>query len=180
MTSGKCLSRRARRTVNLQITSNVAGQVFRGGEEVPLTWTITTPFLNNSYNAFLILDADRRIISLGGGNSTGAFQTPKMPLVSTDSARFAVAVYGTSNRQKWFFSEPFAIRPDARYIDAAPQISMTSPAGGQQFPAGSVVPIAWTATDDEAIRQFNIQASTNGGRTWIEIAYNLPPNDHKL
>ncbi len=38
-----------------------------------------------------------------------------------------------------------------------------------------MVPITWTATDDEAIRQFNIQASTDGGRTWIEIAANLPP-----
>ncbi len=163
-------------TGNLQITSNVAGQVFRGGHEVPLTWTVSTPFLNNNYNAFLILDADRRIISLGGGNSEGAFLTPKMPLVSTDSARFAVAAYGTANRQRWFFSAPFAIRPDARYIDAAPQISMTSPGAGQQFSAGSVVPITWSATDDEAIRQFNIQVSTDAGRTWLEIAVNLPPN----
>ena len=162
-------------TGTLQITSNVAGQVFRGGHEVPLTWTVTTPFLNNNYNAFLILDADRRIISLGGGNSSGSFLTPKMPLVSTDSARFAVSAYGTSNRQRWFFSPPFAIRPDPRYIDAAPQISLNSPAPGQQFSAGSVVPITWTATDDEAIRQFNIQVSTDEGRTWLEIAANLPP-----
>ena len=160
---------------NLNITSNVAAQVFRGGQEVPLNWSVTTPFINSQYNAFLILDADRRIISLGGGNSTGAFLTPKMPLVSTDSARFAVASYGTANRQKWFFSEPFAIRPDSRYTDAPPQISMSSPTAGQEFPAGGVVPINWTASDDEAIKQFNIQASTDGGRTWIQIAENLPP-----
>ena len=162
-------------TGNLNITSNVAGQVFQGGQEVPLTWSVTTSFINSQYNAFLILDADRRIISLGGGNSNGAFQIPKMPLISTDSARFAVAAYGTANRQKWFFSEPFAIRPDSRYTDAPPQISMTSPTAGQEFPAGGVVPINWTASDDEAIKQFNLQASTDGGRTWIQIAENLPP-----
>ena len=162
-------------TGNLNITSNVAGQVFHGGQEVPLTWSVTTSFINSQYNAFLILDADRRIISLGGGNSNGAFQIPKMPLISTDSARFAVAAYGTANRQKWFFSEPFAIRPDSRYTDAPPQISMTSPTAGQEFPAGGVVPINWTASDDEAIKQFNLQASTDGGRTWIQIAENLPP-----
>lgn len=162
-------------TGNLTITSNVAGQVFRGGQEVPLTWTVTAPFINAQYNAFLILDADRRIISLGGGNANGAFLTPKMPLISTDSARFAVAAYGTANRQKWFFSEPFTIRPDSRYSDAPPQISLTSPTAGQEFPAGSVVPINWTASDDEAIKQFNIQTSTDGGRTWIQVAENLPP-----
>ncbi|HEY0050436.1 MAG TPA: Ig-like domain-containing protein, partial [Pyrinomonadaceae bacterium] len=159
----------------LQITSPVAGQTFRGGQEVPFKWTITTPFPNTSFNAFLILDGDRKIISLGGGTNTGTALTPKMPLVSTDSARFAVAAYGTGNRQKWFFSEPFAIRPDSRFVDAAPQITMTSPAPNQPIPAGGAVPIAWSAADDEALRRFDVQASTDGGRMWINIAENLPP-----
>jgi hypothetical protein len=159
----------------LQITSPVAGQTFRGGQTVPLNWTVTTPFPNESFNAFLLLDGDRKIISLGGGNNTGAFQTPQMPLISTDSARFAVAAYSTGNRQKWFFSEPFAIRPDQRFADVAPQITMTSPAPNQEIPAGSIVPISWTASDNEALRHFDIQASTDNGRTWINIAENLPP-----
>ncbi|HEX8249600.1 MAG TPA: Ig-like domain-containing protein, partial [Pyrinomonadaceae bacterium] len=159
----------------LQITSPVAGQTFRGGQEVPLNWTITTAFSNSSLNAFLILDGDRKIISLGGGTNTGTALTPKMPLVSTDSARFAVAAYSTGNRQKWFFSEPFAIRPDPRFADAAPQITMTSPAPNQEIPAGSIMPITWSASDNEALRRFDIQASTDGGRMWINIAENLPP-----
>ncbi|MDQ3799863.1 MAG: Ig-like domain-containing protein [Acidobacteriota bacterium] len=160
---------------NLQITSPVAGQTFRGGQEVPFNWTITTPFQGTSFNAFLILEGDRKIISLGGGTNTGTALVPKMPLVSTDSARFAVAAYGTGNRQKWFFSEPFAIRPDARFVDAAPQIALTSPAPNQEIPAGGVVPVAWTAADNEALRRFDVQASTDGGRTWINIAENLLP-----
>jgi hypothetical protein len=160
----------------LQITSPVSGQTFRGGQEVPLNWTVTTPFQNTSFNAFLLLDGDRKIVSLGGGNNNGTFLPPKMPLVSTDSARFAVAAYSTGNRQKWFFSEPFAIRPDARFVDDAPQITMTSPAPNQEIPAGGVVPVAWTASDNEALRRFDIQASADGGRTWINIAENLPPS----
>ncbi len=161
-------------TGNLNITSNVAGQTFRGGEEVPLTWTVTASFLNSSFNCFLILDADQKIIPLGGGNSTGSFGTPVMPRVSTDSARFAVVGYGSSNRQKWFYSQPFAIRPDARFIDAAPQIALTAPAAGQQIQANSVVPISWTASDDDALRRFDIQASFDAGRTWQPVTENLP------
>jgi len=160
----------------LQITSNVAGQTFIGSQRtMPLTWTVTVPFQNTDFVGYILLDADRQLISVGGGQNGQTFLPPKMPQVSTDSARFAVRVAGTTNRQKWFFSEPFAIRPDSRYIDAAPQITMTSPAAGQEFPAGSIVPITWTASDDEALRQFDIQVSTDGGRTWILIADTLPP-----
>ncbi len=160
----------------LQITSNVAGQTFIGGQRtMPLTWNVTVPFQETDFVGYILLDADRQLIDVGGGQNGQTFLPPKMPQVSTDSARFAVRVAGSTNRQKWFFSEPFSIRPDSRYIDAAPQITMTSPAAGQEFPAGSIVPITWTASDDEALRQFNIQVSTDGGRTWILIADNLPP-----
>ena len=162
-------------TGTLSITSNIAGQTFRGGEEVPLTWAVNEPFINLSFNAYLILEADQKIINLGAGDSNGTFGTPQMPLVSTDSARFAVAVYGSMNNRKWFYSEPFSIRPDARWIDAAPQISLTAPNAGQQLQARSVVPISWTASDDDALRRFDIQASFDGGRTWQSIAGNLAP-----
>ncbi len=98
-----------------------------------------------------------------------------MPYISTDSARFVVASNNGLNRQKWFFSAPFAIRPDPRWVDAPPQINLTSPAAGQEFPAGSMVPVSWTASDDEALRGFSIQVSTDGGRNWIQVAENLPP-----
>lgn len=162
-------------TGDLTITSNVGGQTFRGGEFLaPLTWTTTAPFGTN-FQIYLLLDGDRKIIDAGSGNSTGGFSERRMPMVSTDSARFAVVTWISLNRQKWFFTQPFAIRPDPRFVDAAPQISLSSPPAGQQFPDGSQIPIQWTASDDESIRQFNIQASTDGGRTWVQIAENLPP-----
>ena len=159
----------------LQITSNVAGQTFVGNQEVPLTWTVTTPFHATTFDLYLVIDADRDLITLGGGANGQAYSPPKMPYISTDSARFVVASNNGLNRQKWFFSAPFAIRPDPRWVDAPPQINLTSPAAGQEFPAGSVVPVSWTASDDEALRGFSIQVSTDGGRNWIQVAENLPP-----
>ena len=158
----------------LQITSPVAGQTFIPPQNVPLTWTVTHPFDGSSFEGFLILEADNKRIPLGGGDSNGTFATPQMPFVSTDSARFAVSVSGSMNRRKWFYSAPFSIRPDPRWIDAPPQVSLTSPAGGQQFSARSTIAISWTASDDDALRRFDIQASLDGARTWQTVVEDLP------
>ncbi len=161
-------------TGNLQITSNVAGQTFYGGEPLSVTWMVTSPFVTNSYTAYLFLDNDQKTVFLGNGNGGGTFAVPRLPRVSTDSARLAVSVSSTTNRQKWFYSQPFSIRPDPRFADAAPQVSLTSPSDNQQFPAGGIVPLSWTASDDNPLRRFDILASLNGGRTWQPVAENLP------
>ncbi|HLM01525.1 MAG TPA: Ig-like domain-containing protein, partial [Pyrinomonadaceae bacterium] len=159
----------------LQITTPLGGQTFRGGSEFNVNWTITTPFNDPSFQVFLILDGNRQITLAANGVNTGTFSTVKLPYVSTDSARIAVKSQGSINNVKWFYSEPFAIRPDPRYPDAPPTISMTSPSAGQTFPAGGIVPVSWTAADDEAIRSFTILYSTDGGRTWLTMVENLPP-----
>jgi hypothetical protein len=153
----------------LRITADVAGRTFRPGDEIPFPYEIVSGFPNGSVNRYIIFDADRKVVELGA--NTIAI----MPNVSTDTARLMITYSRTYNQQKFFFSEPFSIRYDSRFPDAAPQVSMTSPAAGQQFAAGQAIPIQWTATDDEAIRYFNIQTSSDGGRTWIQVAENLPP-----
>ncbi len=158
---------------NLNITTNLAGQTFRGGDRFPVSWTSTFPF-GESYQVFLLLDGDRKLLSGASGNATGTFSEVIIPFVSTDSARLAVVVFGSINRQEWFFSPPFSIRPEARFPDAPPVVTLNSPAANAQFPAGSSIPIQWTATDDEAVRRFDLQASTDGARTWVSIAENLP------
>lgn len=159
---------------NLNITTSLAGQTFRGGDSFPVSWTSTFDFANN-YEVFLLLDGDRKVLSGASGNATGTFSDVNLPFVSTDSARFAVVVSGSINRQEWFFSPPFSIRPEARFPDGPPVVTLNSPAANAQFAAGSVIPIQWTATDDEALRRFDLQASTDGARTWVNIAENLPP-----
>ncbi len=159
----------------LQITTPLAGRTFRSGEEFHVDWTITTPFNDPTFQVFLILDGNRRIELQANGNSTGTISTVKMPYISTDSARLAVKSQGSINNVKWFYSGPFAIRPDPRYPDAPPQVALTSPPAGQSFPAGAIVPISWTASDDEALRSFSILYSTDRGRTWLTLVENLPP-----
>jgi hypothetical protein len=159
----------------LQITSPVAGQTFVPPQEVPLTWNVTQPFESGaSFEGFLLLEADNKQIPLGGGDANGTFGTPQMPFVSTDSARFAVRVSGSLNRQKWFYSAPFSIRPDARWVDAPPQVSLISPMAGQQFSARGTIMVSWTASDDDALRRFDLQASLDGARTWQTVVENLP------
>ena len=157
----------------LQITTPLAGRTFRSGEEFNGNWTITTPFNDPTFQVFLILDGNRQISYQANGNSTGTFSTVKLPYVSTDSARIAVKSQGSINNVKWFYSEPFAIRPDPRYPDAPPGVSLILPQAGQSFTAGEVIPIIWKSDDDEAIRTFRILYSTDAGRTWQTLAENL-------
>ncbi|HEX8280074.1 MAG TPA: dockerin type I domain-containing protein, partial [Chthoniobacterales bacterium] len=82
---------------------------------------------------------------------------------------------GSINNVKWFYSGPFSIRPDARYPDAPPTVTLLSPKSGDAYPAGGDIPISWTASDDEALRSFTILYSTDGGRTWLTMVENLPP-----
>ena len=159
----------------LQITTAIGGQTFRSGSQFNVNWAITTPFNNPDFQVFLIMDGHRKISFQANGGNTGTFSSVKLPYISTDSARIAVKSQGSVNNVKWFYTEPFAIRPDPRYPDAPPSVSMTSPAAGQSYTAGEVVPISWTASDDEAIRSFTLLYSTDGGRTWLTMAENLPP-----
>jgi hypothetical protein len=95
--------------------------------------------------------------------------------VSTDTARIALRYNsGAGGRDRWEFTPYFTIRPDPAIGDAPPAIALQLPLPGQSFPGASVVPISWTASDDESLRSFEIQASFDAGRTWHTVAANLP------
>jgi Bacterial Ig domain len=162
---------------SLAITTNLAGPFVSGAPATePLCWDatgLTGPV--GQFYASIVLDADGTSVPLGGSFS-GCLPGPRMgiPFVSTDTARVAIRTQGSSNRVKWTFSEPFEIRPDPRYGDAPPTVQMTSPTAGQQFAGGGVVPITWTASDDDRVRHFDLQASYDNGHTWHIIADDLP------
>ncbi len=126
----------------------------------------------------LEFDNDETSQSLGGAfvenglmcNILGA----AMPDISTDRARFRFDATGTLNQVKSFYSPWFSIRPDPLLGDAAPQVSLTSNHTGQSYAGGAVVNIAWTASDDEALRSFDIRASYDGGTRWMIVARDLP------
>jgi hypothetical protein len=128
-------------------------------------------------DAFLFLDGDDRVVPLGGlSAASGCLPIGfDMPYASTDTARIGLRINGTCcNRVRWSFDSYFTVRPDGRLGDGAPAVALTSPAAGDSYEAGAVVPIRWTASDDEAVRSFDVQASFDSGRTWQPIASDLP------
>jgi hypothetical protein len=153
-------------TGNIQITSDYSGQTFIGGHLAPaITWSGSAN--GGITEGFIFLESDGGLISLFGGNA-------KLPILSTDTARLAVLSYSNSNDIKWFFSNTyFSIRPDPGLGLKAPRVTLTSPTPGSSFHGGSVVPIAWTASAKEGLRSFDIQVSTNGGKTFHLIATDL-------
>ena len=46
---------------------------------------------------------------------------------------------------------------------------MTSPVAGSSYAGGAVIPVRWTANDDQGLRSFDVQGSYDGGETWHVI-----------
>lgn len=154
---------------NIQITSNYSGQTFIGGHPAPaINWTGSAN--GGITEGFIFLESDGGLISLFGGNAT-------LPILSTDTARLVVLSYSNSNDIRWFYSNSyFSIRPDPG-LGLKPQVvQLTSPTPGSSFPGGSTVPITWTASAPQGLRSFDIQVSTNGGKTFHLITTGLNAN----
>jgi hypothetical protein len=131
---------------------------FVTGEELP-----AFPYVvGNTYS--ILLDDMNEGIGLGAG-----VLAIDVPYASTDTGRF-LAVNSAGQR---FYSDYFTVRPPAYIGDAAPTVALLSPAGGS-FPGGSTVSVSWTASDDEAVRGFDLQASYDGQRTWHFVRKGLP------
>lgn len=176
----------------LNITTDLSGPFVAGQPFGEVCWTPegTNP-LGFTVGAAILYDGDMRSRGLGGVTSNLtclAGGTLKAPLVSTDTARIALAIQESLNNVKYVLSDEFSIRPDTRFGDAPPTVNMTSPVASASYAGGSVVPIAWTASDDQPLRSFDIQASYDAGRTWHNIAetlsaatttydWQLPPSD---
>lgn len=107
---------------------------------------------------------------LDGGAGGIAADRNIMPSVSTNLARLAV-LFG----DEVFYSPYFTVRPNAQFGDAPPAVALTAPQPGAALVGGTTVNIAWTASDDVALRSFDLQASYDGGQTFHPFAVDLPP-----
>ncbi|MBV9926067.1 MAG: SBBP repeat-containing protein [Acidobacteria bacterium] len=162
-------------TGTLTLTSNYAGQTLRPGQEFAVTFEATGDARSSIVDAYLVLDNDGTISSLGGvAGSLGQLPYAKLPFVSTDRARLALRINGGRNRTRWFYGDYFQIRPDPRVGDAAPNVSVVSPSAGSSFPAGSDVQVSWAASDDEGLNSFKLFSSYDAGRSWNLVAEDLP------
>jgi hypothetical protein len=129
-------------------------------------------------NAAIELDNDETGVSLGGmfpqAGVTCLSLSAQIPDVSTDRARIRYDYIASLNQVKSFYGPYFTIRPDPILGDAAPAVSLTSTHAGRSYPGGTIIPITWTASDDEALRGFDIRASFDGGIRWFIVARDLP------
>lgn len=141
-------------------TTDLSGVHYVGESfEVLTTLPITTSFS-------LFIDDLPHDFQPKGAQLDAIFNT--MPAVSTNRARYLVDFLGEPH-----YSEYFTIRPNDSLGDLPPSIAIVSPPAGQAFVGGSVVPIAWTASDDLGMRSFDLQASYDG-ITWHPFATDLP------
>jgi hypothetical protein len=159
----------------LSVTGMPPGPFLPGQSIGPLCWEAVGTDPYDMVDVELSYDGDQRHIPLGSGFADGCLVlSPSAPFISSDTARIRVNTQGGQNRVNYFFSEYFTIRPDSRLGDTAPTVTLGAPLGGETFAGGGIVPIHWTATDDEGVRSIDIQISTDGGRTWHFIAEDLP------
>jgi hypothetical protein len=152
------------------VTFNITpGQTFTPGEFVPgdvFTTSGLDPYLTRVEYYFEDVRGESRKMQGRGLNG--------LPFFSTDTARIVVSFGDTTNHRKYWYSPLFKIRPDSHLNDAPPVVSLTSPQNGGPIAPNTIVPITWTASDDEGLRSFDIIASYNAGRTWQPVVRDLP------
>jgi hypothetical protein len=152
-------------TVNFSMT---AGQTFEPGQMIGSVYTTKNISRYLTLVEFYLEDVRGETRKMFGRGVEG------LPFYSTDTARFVVSYGDTSNNRKYWYSPLFKIRPNPLIADAPPVVNLISPAAGATFSPGSIVPITWSATDNEGVRLIDIVASFDGARTWQPIAIGLP------
>ncbi len=156
--------------------STTIPSILRPGESQPACASVAGTL--GSIYASIELDNDDSGTSLGGAFITAGQACTVLPAqipdASTDRARIRFDATASLNQVRSYYGPYFSIRPDPILGDAAPEVSLTSSHGGHTYAGGSVVEVAWTASDDEALRGFDIRASYDGGTRWFVVARGLP------
>lgn len=146
------------------------GPVVRPHENVDVCWGPT-----GFADAYVLMDGIGMSDSAGGTTAGCLPIGATLPYSSTDTARIVViTTFGAGGRLHYSFGEYFSIRPDERMGDEPPAVSVSSPDAGDKYYSNGVIPIRWSASDDEGLRSFRIQASYDGGRTWHSVIRDLP------
>jgi hypothetical protein len=162
-------------TGEFTITTNLSGKTFYAGDAIPaVEWTGSVSDFP-VVEPFVLFESDGDFLTGVYVNGRGEFVAQRFPAISTDRARLAVRVHNNGNDVKWFFAPGyFSVRHDPRLGLVPPTVQLLSPAAGASFSAGQTVPITWSASDDEKLYSFDVQASYDNGRTWHLVVRDLP------
>lgn len=143
------------------------------GQEVDVCYTVQGA--SGTTDAYLFIDDVGYAQSLGGAHTGVSCLSLGLdaPAVSTDIARVGIRYNYGNNFYRWEYTPYFSIRPDASVGDAPATVSLTSLTSPATFGSNQIVPIKWTASDDDFVRSVEIHASYDGGTTWSVIAQNI-------
>ena len=132
---------------------------------------------HNHYYARAVVNGVQHITTGGGG------APPHTPVPGSPNVVVAIPAYHFCKLEIDAGTLRFrAVNTDGAVIDSftltdtiPPLAAITSPVGGEDWKAGSVHPITWTATDRFGIASVDLAYSTDGGLTYpYTIASGLP------
>ncbi len=139
---------------------------------------------HNHYYARAVVNGVQHLTLAGGGAPAYTPDMSQPYLVSAAQANHhaTFAIDGDTLRFKVFNTaggavlDSFtAVRPSVVPDSTFPTATITSPAGGETWKAGSVQPITWTAADGNGVTTVDLLLSTDGGLTYpTAIARGLP------
>lgn len=150
------------------LTSPNGGESWTANTVHNITWTATDNVGVTAVDLSYSTDGGTSFMTIAAGlANTGsyAWTVPNTP--TTTGIVRVVAHDGAGNTGSDVSNAAFTITaPDS----SAPTVTVTSPNGGENWAAGSVHNITWTATDDVAVTSVDLLYSTNGGATFTAIA----------
>ena len=159
----------------VQVTSPNGGEIWIGGSVHPVTWTATDS---------AGVDSVRIDYSLGGAGgawlpvahglpNSGTYAWT-VPSSVSDSALVRVKATDPSLNQGLDISDSlFSIH--ALVDTTPPQVTVTSPNGGEHWEEGSTHSITWTATDNSVVDSVSVDYTLSGpAGTWFSLAHGAP------
>jgi hypothetical protein len=94
-----------------------------------------------------------------------------------DQAMADYPVCGADTCVRFFGDETFKVVPRVRRDPEAPEVTVTSPNGGEVLLCGSQYEIRWAATDNARVTSIAIMLSSDGGTSWPDTIGALEAND---
>lgn len=145
---------------NITVTSPNGGEQWQSGSSQNITWTsgnISNVKIEYSTNA----GTDWATIIPSTAAASGSYNW-NIPL-GIGSSQMLVKISDASNT---------AITDSSNSTFSISNLVMTSPLGGEQFQAGKIHNITWSA--NSGISNISIEYSTNSGSTWNQIVASVP------
>jgi hypothetical protein len=155
----------------LTITSPNGGELFRGCENLPVTFT-RTPCMSGSFYAMYSTDNGATWNFLGSSSSSNTTITITGTVPNNiSSTQCLVRVYNTTYTTVADTSNAvFSIQPNN-------VVTVTAPNGGEVLPALGNTVITWTNTAG-ASGLYNVEYSSNNGSTWNTLATGISGNTY--